>query len=47
MNRRKFLVGTGLGLLAASAPISISAKGKATKKVAKTGRLTSRLNLMN
>ena len=39
MNRRKFLVGTGLGLLAASAPISISAKGKATKKVAKTGRL--------
>jgi hypothetical protein len=39
MNRRKFLVGTGLGLIAASAPISISAKGKATKKVAKTGRL--------
>lgn len=39
MNRRKFLVGTGLGLIAAAAPISISAKGKATKKVAKTGRL--------
>jgi len=39
MNRRKFLVGTGLGLIAATSPISISAKGKATKKVAKTGRL--------
>lgn len=39
MDRRKFLVGTGLGLIAVSSPISISAKGKATKKAAKTGRL--------
>ena len=39
MDRRKFLVGAGLGLIAASAPISISAFGKATKKTTKSGRL--------
>lgn len=39
MDRRKFLVGAGLGLIAASAPISISALGSATKKTTKSGRL--------
>lgn len=40
MDRRKFLVGAGLGLVAASVPISISCSGSATKQVAKTGRMT-------
>ena len=39
MDRRKFLIGAGLGLIAASSPISLSAIGKATKKVTKTGRM--------
>lgn len=39
MNRRKFLAATGLGLVAASSPISMSAYGNATKKVAKSGKL--------
>lgn len=40
MDRRKFLIGTGLGLVAASSPISLSAAGSATKAVAKSGRLS-------
>ncbi|MBP5562180.1 MAG: dipeptide epimerase, partial [Muribaculaceae bacterium] len=39
MNRRKFLVGSGLGLLAAASPISLSAFDSPTRKVAKSGRL--------
>lgn len=39
MDRRKFLIGAGLGLIAASSPISISALGSATKKVSKPGRM--------
>ena len=39
MDRRKFLVGAGLGIIAASAPISISAFGAPTKKTSKSGRL--------
>lgn len=39
INRRKFLVGAGMGLIAASAPISLSATGSATRKVAKRGTL--------
>lgn len=39
MDRRKFLIGAGLGLIAASSPISLSAIGQATKKVTKTGRM--------
>ena len=39
MDRRKFLVGAGLGIIAASAPISISAFGAPTKKTTKSGRL--------
>lgn len=39
MDRRKFLVGAGLGLIAASSPISISALGSATRKKGKSGRL--------
>ena len=39
MDRRKFLMGTGLGLIAASSPISISAMGAATKKTTKSGHL--------
>ena len=39
MDRRKFLVGAGMGLIAAAAPISLSAAGNATRKVAKSGRL--------
>ena len=40
MDRRKFLVGAGLGIVAASAPISLSAMGAATKKTTKSGRMT-------
>lgn len=39
MDRRKFLVGTGLGLIAASSPISISAMDSATRRTGKSGRL--------
>ncbi len=39
INRRKFLVGAGMGLIAASSPISLSAAGNPTRKIAKTGRL--------
>ena len=39
MDRRKFLVGAGLGLIAAASPISISALGSATRKKGKSGRL--------
>ena len=39
MDRRKFLIGAGLGLIAASSPISLSAIGQATKSVTKTGRM--------
>ena len=39
MDRRKFLIGAGMGLIAASSPISISAIDKATKKVTKPGRM--------
>ena len=39
MNRRKFLATAGMGLVAATSPISVSALGKATKSVAKSGRL--------
>ena len=39
MDRRKFLIGAGLGLIAASSPISLSAIGQATKRVTKTGRM--------
>lgn len=39
MDRRKFLKGTALGLIAVSSPISISAAGEATKKVARSGKL--------
>ena len=39
MDRRKFLKGTALGLIAVSSPISLSAAGEATKKVARSGRL--------
>lgn len=39
INRRKFLVGAGMGLIAATAPISLSAAGEPTRKVAKSGRL--------
>ena len=39
MNRRKFLAATGLGLAAAASPVSMSAFGSATKKVAKSGKL--------
>lgn len=39
MDRRKFLKGTALGLIALSTPISISCSGEATKKTAKSGRL--------
>ena len=40
MDRRKFLVGAGLGIMAATAPISLSAMGAATKKTTKSGRMT-------
>lgn len=39
MDRRKFLKGTALGIIALSTPISISCSGEATKKTAKRGRL--------
>lgn len=39
MDRRKFLKGTALGLIAVSSPISISAVGMATKKTSRGGRL--------
>ena len=39
MDRRKFLKGSALGLIALSAPISLSAAGEATRKVGKSGRL--------
>lgn len=39
MDRRKFLKGSALGLIALSTPISLSAAGEATRKVGKTGRL--------
>lgn len=39
MDRRKFLIGAGLGLIAASSPISLSAIGQATKRVTKMGRM--------
>ena len=39
INRRKFLVGAGMGLIAATAPISLSAAGSPTRKVAKSGRM--------
>ncbi len=39
MDRRKFLVGAGLGLIAASSPISISAMDSATCRTGKSGRL--------
>ena len=39
MNRRKFLQGTALGLIALSSPVSLSAVGKATKRISKSGRL--------
>ena len=39
MDRRKFLIGAGMGLIASSSPISISAIDKATKKVTKPGRM--------
>lgn len=39
MDRRKFLKGTALGLVALSTPISISAAEKTLKNVSKTGKL--------
>ena len=39
MDRRKFLKGSALGLIALSTPISLSAVGEATRKVGKSGRL--------
>lgn len=39
MDRRKFLTAAGLGLMAASSPISFSACGSPTRKTSKSGRL--------
>lgn len=39
MDRRKFLVNAGLGLVALASPISFSACGSPTKKTGKSGRL--------
>ena len=39
MDRRKFLKGTALGLIAVSSPISLSAACESTKNVARSGRL--------
>ncbi len=39
MDRRKFLKGTALGLIAVSAPVSLSAGNEPVRKVAKSGRL--------
>lgn len=43
MNRRKFLIGSGLGLMAAASPMGLSScLGGGGKTVAKTGKLTLR-----
>ena len=39
MERRKFLIGAGLGLIAASSPISLSAIGRSAKKSVKSGKM--------
>ncbi len=39
MNRRKFLAASGLAMIAAASPVSFSAFGAPTRKVAKSGRL--------
>lgn len=40
MDRRKFIIGTGLGLIAAASPVSISAIDSATRRMSgKSGRL--------
>lgn len=39
INRRQFIAGAGLSLIAATSPISLSAAGSPTKKVAKSGHL--------
>ena len=39
MNRRKFIIGAGMGLIAAASPVSLSAAGEPTRKVSKTGRI--------
>ena len=39
MDRRKFLAGAGMGLIAVASPISISALGTATKATTRSGRL--------
>ena len=39
MDRRKFLIGAGLGLIAASSPISLSAIGRSEKKSVKSGKM--------
>ena len=39
MDRRKFLIGAGLGLIAASSPISLSAIGRSAKKSVKSGKM--------
>lgn len=39
MDRRKFLIGAGMGLIAASSPISISSLGTATRQTGRSGRL--------
>ncbi|MBR6283923.1 MAG: dipeptide epimerase [Muribaculaceae bacterium] len=39
MNRRKFLTASGLTMLAAASPVSFSALGTPTRRVAKSGRL--------
>ncbi len=42
MNRRKFLIGSGLGLVAAAAPAGLLSACSGERKVAKTGKLTLR-----
>lgn len=39
MDRRKFLIGAGMGLIAVSSPISISSLGTATRRTNRSGRL--------
>lgn len=39
MDRRKFLIGAGLGLIAASSPISLSAIGRSAKRSVKSGKM--------
>lgn len=39
MDRRKFLIGAGMGLIAVSSPISISSLGTATRQTNRSGRL--------